>query len=67
MFRIILKFEEIAKKCGETPESSAALVELNNFIRKSKTVVLFSSKKELIKSAEYLEFLLWYSNVPGMF
>lgn len=63
--RIISKFEEIARKSSETPESTEALVTLHNFIYASKTEVLFTSKKELAKSAEYIEFLLCYAEVPG--
>lgn len=64
--RIILKFEEIARKSSETPESTKALVDLRNFINESKTVVQVGSKKDLLKSAEYMEFLLRYTTVPGM-
>ncbi|KAK7575999.1 hypothetical protein V9T40_012285 [Parthenolecanium corni] len=62
--RIILKFEEIARKSSETPESTKALVDLRNFINESKTVVQVGSKKDLLKSAEYMEFLLRYTTVP---
>lgn len=62
---IILKFEEIARKSSENPESTKALVALHNFIYDSKTEVLFTSKKELAKSAEFIEFLLCYAEVPG--
>lgn len=64
--RIILKFENIARKSSETPESTKALVDLRNFINESKIVVQIGSKKDLLKSAEYMEFLLRYSTVPGM-
>lgn len=40
---------------------------LHNFIYASKTEVLFTSKKELAKSAEYIEFLLCYAEVPGKY
>lgn len=41
-------------------------MDLKNFISESKAVVQIGSKKDLMKSAEYMEFLLRYSTVPGM-
>ena len=61
------RFEEIAQRSSETPESTKALVELQNFIYNSKLEVSFTSRRELAKSAEYLEFLLCYSEVPGKY
>lgn len=66
IFRIMNQFEEIARKSSENPDSTKTLVELNHFINDSKTIVLFSSKKDLAKSAEYMEFLLSYANVSGI-
>lgn len=60
-----MKFEEIARRAGEMPESTKDLVDLNNYITESKTVILYELKKQLLKSAEYIDFLMDYAEIPG--
>lgn len=62
----MLKFEEIAKRAGEIPESTKELVDLSNYISESKTIVLYELKKQLSKSAEYIDFLMDYVEIPGL-
>ncbi|XP_063362018.1 dynein axonemal heavy chain 3 [Cydia amplana] len=56
-------YEDIAARAGETPETTAQLVELVNFISESRDCALFDLREKSRTTAEYVLFLMTHAHL----
>lgn len=64
--RICQKYEEITETIRSTPETTDALVALNQYIKKTSDVTIHKLIDEIDEAAYRLSFLLDYATLPCM-
>ena len=62
--RICKKFDEISERCQETPEKTADLVALEEYVKNASSVKIIQLQQEVDEAAERLLFLLDYATLP---
>lgn len=63
-FRIYQRYDAIATRVSDIPETTDELVELAAFLKKSSEETVYALKEEIGTAAERLEFLLECATMP---
>uniref|UniRef100_UPI00398E73BF dynein axonemal heavy chain 3 isoform X1 n=2 Tax=Pristiophorus japonicus TaxID=55135 RepID=UPI00398E73BF len=61
---ICQRYEEIADRISEIPETTEELVDLDSYVKKSSEVTITKLKEEIFEAANRLDFLLDYATLP---
>lgn len=62
--RICNEYSCIAKRLSEVPQDTEQLVELIEYLKKSREVTVYKLRQEVAKAAQRLEFLMEYADLP---